>query len=69
MSEEIKRTEEAAEESSNFIHEFIKEDMVAGDSGGNPENISTGTTSGAVVNKGPEQIPKKKKEESKEKEE
>ncbi|AVH85868.1 hypothetical protein [Enterobacteria phage T6] len=41
--------------------EFIKEDMVAGDSGGNPENISTGTTSGAVVNKGPEQIPKKKK--------
>lgn len=49
--------------------EFIKEDMVAGDSGGNPENISNGTTSGAIVNKGPEQIPKKKKEESKEKEE
>ena len=23
--------------------EFIKEDMVAGNSGGNPENISTGT--------------------------
>ncbi|MDW6414453.1 hypothetical protein RNO16_13335 [Escherichia coli] len=41
--------------------EFIKEDMVAGDSGGNPENISTGTASGAVVNKGPEQISKKKK--------
>lgn len=30
MSEEIKRTEEAAEESSNFIHEFIKEDIAEG---------------------------------------
>ena len=30
MSDEIKRTEEAAEESSNFIHEFIKEDIADG---------------------------------------
>ena len=30
MSEEIKRTEEAVEESSNFIHEFIKEDIAEG---------------------------------------
>ena len=30
MSEEIKRTEEAAEESSNFIHDFIREDIAEG---------------------------------------
>ena len=30
MSDEIKRTEEAAAESSNFIHEFIKEDIADG---------------------------------------
>lgn len=37
------------------------EDMVAGDSGGNAENIASGTTSGAIVNKGPETLPKKRK--------
>ncbi|QUL77726.1 major capsid domain-containing protein [Escherichia phage UPEC07] len=41
--------------------DFINEDMAAGDAGGNPTNIATGTTSGAVVNKGPEQIPSKKR--------
>lgn len=39
----------------------LLEDMVAGDAGGNPQNIASGTTSGAVVNKGPETIPSKKK--------
>lgn len=43
--------------------EFVKlnEEMVAGDAGGNPQNIASGTTSGAVVNKGPETLPKKRK--------
>jgi hypothetical protein len=45
--------------------EFIKEDMVAGDSGGSPTNIASGTTTGAVVNKGPETLPKKKRTEKK----
>ena len=47
--------------------EFIKlnEEMVAGDAGGNPQNIASGTTSGAVVNKGPETLPKKKRDKSK----
>ena len=35
--------------------------MVAGDSGGSPQAIASGTTTGAVVNKGPEQIPSKKR--------
>ncbi|XAO14136.1 hypothetical protein [Escherichia phage JM10] len=37
------------------------EDMVAGDSGGSPQAIASGTTTGAVVNKGPEQIHSKKR--------
>ena len=37
------------------------EDMVAGDSGGSPQAIASGTTTGAIVNKGPEQIPSKKR--------
>lgn len=37
------------------------EDMVAGDSGGSVQNIATGTTTGAVVNKGPETLPSKKR--------
>lgn len=47
--------------------EFVKlnEDMVAGDAGGNPQNIASGTTSGTVVNKGPEQIPAKKQKSKK----
>ncbi|AYD80854.1 major capsid protein [Klebsiella phage KP179] len=47
--------------------EFVKlnEEMVAGDTGGNPQNIASGTTSGAVVNKGPETLPKKKRDKSK----
>lgn len=37
------------------------EDMVAGDAGANPQNIASGTTTGAVVSKGPETLPSKKK--------
>lgn len=37
------------------------EDMVAGDSGGSVQNIASGTTTGAITNKGPEQIPTKRK--------
>lgn len=37
------------------------EDMVAGDSGGSVQNIATGTTTGAITNKGPEQLPAKKR--------
>lgn len=37
------------------------EAMVAGDAGGNPQNIASGTTSGDVVSKGPETLPKKKR--------
>ncbi|ATN93000.1 hypothetical protein CPT_Melville_026 [Salmonella phage Melville] len=39
----------------------VFEDMVAGDSGGSVQNIASGTTSGAITNKGPEQIPSKRK--------
>lgn len=37
------------------------EEMVAGDAGGNPTNIASGTTSGAIVNKGPQTIGKQKR--------
>lgn len=37
------------------------EDMVAGDSGGSVQNIASGTTTGAITNKGPETLPKKRK--------
>ena len=37
------------------------EDMVAGDAEGNPTNIAAGTTTGAVVNAGPQTINKKRK--------
>ncbi|WPJ56236.1 hypothetical protein RCIP0102_00126 [Klebsiella phage RCIP0102] len=40
--------------------EFVTE-MVAGDAGGSPQNIASGTTSGDIVNKGPETLPKKRK--------
>ena len=39
----------------------LVEEVVAGDAGGNPQNIAMGTNSGAIVNKGPEVIGKKKK--------
>lgn len=39
----------------------IFEAMVAGDAGGNPQNIASGTTSGDVVSAGPETISKKKR--------
>lgn len=42
----------------------LYEDMVAGDAGGNPTNIASGTTSGSVVNAGPEVIGKKSKKKS-----
>lgn len=37
------------------------EEMVAGDAGGDPDKIASGTTSGDVVNKGPETLPTKKR--------
>lgn len=39
----------------------LYESMVAGDAGGSPKEIASGTTTGAVVNAGPETIRKKKK--------
>ena len=39
----------------------LVEEVVAGDAGGNPQNIAAGTNSGAIVNKGPDVIGKKKK--------
>lgn len=47
--------------------EFVNEEMATGDSGGLPSNIASGTTTGAVTNKGPEEIPKKRKKEDSEK--
>lgn len=32
---------------------YLVEDVVAGDSGGNPDKIAQGTTTGSVTNKGP----------------
>ena len=45
------------------IEELI-EDVVAGDSGGTPDNIAAGTTTGSIVNKGPEVIGKKDKKQT-----
>lgn len=39
----------------------IDEDMVAGDSSGNPIDIAAGKTSGAVTSPGPETLGKKRK--------
>lgn len=52
-------TEEEQKEIFNAIP--LLEDMVAGDSGGSVENIATGTTTGAITNKGPSSIPSKKR--------
>jgi len=41
--------------------ELITDAMVAGDSGGSVENIASGKTTGAITNKGPEVLGKKKK--------
>ncbi|AAQ81350.1 hypothetical protein [Aeromonas phage 44RR2.8t] len=38
----------------------VDEDMVAGDSGGNPTDIAAGKTSGAITSPGPETLGKKK---------
>lgn len=43
------------------IEELI-ESIVSGDAGGTPDNIAAGTTTGSVVNKGPEVIGKKDKD-------
>lgn len=49
-------------ESDNQEFERLVEEMVAGDSGGNTENIASGKTSGAITSKGPSGIkPKRKK--------
>lgn len=42
------------------------EEMVAGDSGGDVSNISSGRTSGAITNKGPEVLTKTKRKKKKE---
>lgn len=39
----------------------VDEDVVAGDSGGDPVNIAAGETSGAVISPGPKVLPKKEK--------
>lgn len=39
--------------------QLICEEMVAGDAGGDPANIASGTTSGAVIGKGPSTIKSK----------
>lgn len=37
-----------------FVEENnLKEDMTAGDAGGNPEKIAAGETSGSITNRGP----------------
>ncbi|QFR55899.1 hypothetical protein JC221_253 [Yersinia phage JC221] len=41
--------------------QLITDAMVAGDSGGSVENIASGETTGAITNKGPEVLGKKKK--------
>lgn len=38
----------------------IEEEMVAGDAGGNPNNIASGKTSGAITSPGPKTLKKKK---------
>lgn len=43
---------------------FLNE-MVAGDSGGEPEKVASGVTTGAVVNKGPSVLIKKKQKKDK----
>lgn len=48
-------------EQKEIVATLIKEDMVAGDSGYNAQNISSGVTSGAVTNKGPSAIGAKQK--------
>lgn len=50
-----------SEEKEIFKALPLFEDMVAGDAGGNPDNIASGTTSGDVVNKGPSRPTKKRK--------
>lgn len=39
----------------------VDEDVVAGDSGGDPVNIAAGKTSGAVISPGPKTLAKKEK--------
>ena len=51
-------TESEQKEIFNALPLF--EDMVAGDSGGSTQNIATGTTTGAITNKGPAVLGKKK---------
>lgn len=41
--------------------DLIHEEMVAGDSGGSTQNIASGVTTGAITNKGPVVIGKKRK--------
>lgn len=39
----------------------VDEDVVAGDSGGDPTNIAAGKTSGAITSPGPKTLGKKRK--------
>lgn len=47
--------------------EFLKEAEVAGDSGGSVSNIASGTTTGAITNKGPIEVSDKKRKRESEK--
>lgn len=48
-------------EQNNITKTLLGEDMVAGDSGGSTQNIASGVTTGAITNKGPVVIGKKRK--------
>lgn len=48
-------------EQTEITKTFLGEDMVAGDSGGSVQNIASGVTTGAITNKGPATVGKKRK--------
>lgn len=48
-------------EQNNITKTLLGEDMVVGDSGGSTQNIASGVTTGAITNKGPVVIGKKRK--------
>lgn len=48
-------------EQTEITKTFLGEEMVAGDSGGSVQNIASGVTTGAITNKGPATVGKKRK--------
>lgn len=48
-------------EQNEITKTLLGEDMVAGDSGGSVQNIASGVTTGAITNKGPVELGKKRK--------